>query len=853
MSKKLSVDLSLNATAYKQGTNEVIVQTNKLSASTKDYIETAGSLRKQFMTARREAQNLAAQYNDLSKAEKQSEIGKEIRENMQFAIERAGELQDVMSDTQQAIKNAASDTRGWDGLKEGMDAVGDATVSVMGTIAAMTGDQKDLNKALGAYMAIEKGLAGVIKVVNMLQAQSKVMKAIDLVQTKALTVAQSLQTKQTWLGVAAQKTFNLVANANPYVLLATAILTVCGAIGTYIALTHKSAQEQIYEEEMLDTKKRALEAYNDTFTKSYADGIAGYRELENAWKQMKGTHQETEWIKKCANKFNEYGANVKTAADVDKFFAQQGKNVIESLRKRAIAEAQVARAKELYTKSVELQMKAEAKQAEARAMAAMDQARFMQLSANPVQNIVEIFNLGDAVKKRQEAMVNEVKNIAATYTAMSSQFKRLGDNMMAKVDWGDFNWGKFEPDTSDFKKVKDKAKKEGKEVAKTYKEELENNIKELEKQLNSLKPTPENEERKIQIQADIEEAKKQLEDFQIWTGEKTIPLKFSDDWFNEQMQLAKKLQSAVELGTDEWQKLNNRIAELNGKHIQIMAEINKDEIQKSINEIIDNGVKPIELKIKKQHDFSLLDDDARQEADGIIQKISQLEQAYKELEKVKNESKDTITTDAATKGLETLQTEINNTTELLTPYIEKQKEAEENEAAREKIEMRADAWGSYSEMIGGAAQALSALGDEEGAQIAQFAMNTAAMLADMVSRIMALQAETMAEGAASVFDLPFPANIAAWATVAATIGSIFASLPKFAEGGVVGGGSYSGDKILARLNSGEGVLTKQGLRNLTDIANRGPEVQAIALTSVRVKGSDIYLSQENYKKINHIK
>jgi predicted dinucleotide-utilizing enzyme len=390
---------------------------------------------------------------------------------------------------------------------------------------------------------------------------------------------------------------------------------------------------------------------------------------------------------------------------------------------------------------------------------------------------------------------------------------------MESVNWSDYNWGKFEPDTSAFKNIKEKAKANGKTIAKTYKEELEQAVNDIQKQLYDLKPTPKNEEKKLKLQADLQTAQKQLEDFQIWTGEKTIPLKFSDDWFDEQMSMAKKLQSAVEYGSDEWKQLNNKITELNNIHIQITAEINKEEIQKSINEIVQNGIKPIEIKIKNDDNFSLLKDTDKKEVDKIIQKINQLQSAYNELEKIKKESKDTITTDAAVEGLKTLQKEIDNTTESLKTYQEKQKEAEKNELTKQKISDRADAWGSYGDMLSGASQALGALKDSEANQIAQFTLNTSAMLADLVSRIMALQAETMAEGAASVFHLPFPANIAAWATVAATIGSIFASLPKFAEGGIVPGGSYSGDKVLSLVNSGEGLLTRQGVANLNKLYN----------------------------------
>lgn len=64
-------------------------------------------------------------------------------------------------------------------------------------------------------------------------------------------------------------------------------------------------------------------------------------------------------------------------------------------------------------------------------------------------------------------------------------------------------------------------------------------------------------------------------------------------------------------------------------------------------------------------------------------------------------------------------------------------------------------------------------------------------------------------GPAAVFTQP--------AFIATAVGGVvaaFSAIPKFETGGIVGGTSYTGDKILARLNSGELVLNKQQQSNL---------------------------------------
>ncbi|MBK3516711.1 phage tail tape measure protein [Carboxylicivirga marina] len=109
------------------------------------------------------------------------------------------------------------------------------------------------------------------------------------------------------------------------------------------------------------------------------------------------------------------------------------------------------------------------------------------------------------------------------------------------------------------------------------------------------------------------------------------------------------------------------------------------------------------------------------------------------------------------------------------------------------------------------------------------------------------QAKAMSGGAASGAKLPFPANIAAIAAVLATVTSVFASLPKFEDGGVVGGNSYYGDKILARVNSKELILNRQQQASLYNQMNSGLE-GSFQIGEARVRGGDIIYAIEYTSK-----
>ena len=81
--------------------------------------------------------------------------------------------------------------------------------------------------------------------------------------------------------------------------------------------------------------------------------------------------------------------------------------------------------------------------------------------------------------------------------------------------------------------------------------------------------------------------------------------------------------------------------------------------------------------------------------------------------------------------------------------------------------------------------------------------------------------EAVAGATASGAKLPFPGNLIAIAIGVGHVLAVLANLHKFATGGIVGGNSYSGDKQLARVNSGEMILNKQQQATLFNAIKSG--------------------------------
>lgn len=167
------------------------------------------------------------------------------------------------------------------------------------------------------------------------------------------------------------------------------------------------------------------------------------------------------------------------------------------------------------------------------------------------------------------------------------------------------------------------------------------------------------------------------------------------------------------------------------------------------------------------------------------------------------------------------------------PFPDFKSKAEEIEDMNKNLTMTGDIFGNLGSIMG-------SFGDDMGAWM----LGTVGQIAEMIVQLNAL---ATANGVASASKLPFPANIAAIATVVATIASVFASLPKFADGGVVGGSSYFGDKLLARVNSGEMILNQGQQARLLSMTDGG---NVRVSGDVRLSGKDIYISLRNYMGIS---
>lgn len=218
---------------------------------------------------------LTTTYRGLTEEEKNSPFGVELARGIDALTERAGEARDAMSDVEQSIRNASSDTRTFDQLAQGMSV---ATAGFQG----LTGAGKLLGIEMGNDVEVIAKLQAAMAVTNSLttiqtalQKQSALMQGLNAAKTALATVSQQAYAVATGEATVAQTAFNVVASANPYALLLTAGGALIGVITAFAAVTRESTDE------VKDAKKEM-----DTLTASVNEAAEAYERLGNKIKNL---------------------------------------------------------------------------------------------------------------------------------------------------------------------------------------------------------------------------------------------------------------------------------------------------------------------------------------------------------------------------------------------------------------------------------------------------------------------------------------------------------------------------------------------------------------------------------------
>lgn len=767
MGRKLSVDLELNAKGYTQGINEAKNATAQytnatvdLKKETEDYLSQFGSLRKQLRGAKQEAYNLAAQFSQLSKTEKDSEIGQQLAGELQFAIEKAAELEDVMSDTNDAIRNAASDTAGLDAFKESLDVGKDIATAYIGVLAKMTGNEEALKNALSSLAIVQGSFNAVIKTTNMLQKNSSTMIALQRAGVLSLAQAHKVSEAAAKASTIAMKGLGAAMKTVPYLALAAGIAALGVAIAKYIAKTDKASEaSKKLKKEMHDASIQGAKDAQSDITKLNLL----YRATQNVNLKM---NDRVKAVKEIQRLYPDYFGNLTQ----EQILAGKASDAYKKLRDDILACAQ-ARA---YEKKI---------------------------GELAEQNI----DLDDQIKKQEELVKFTKKQAEDAKRAENGQVYGTGGINMSAV-----NASKA---VSAYEKEKKKLEELNKQKAENIKhqEEYATAIDKLTPAVNRIDENN-NKGRGIKTESKT--------DIDLLPKENKLDRQL-DAWF-------KDFNKKIATKTKESAEMNKGVA-----NIDFITS--PQQIQGAEN-AIQQALQVDDIKF----DFSALPEAMQEAAEEAAEKLDRLAEAMA----IAGQQRAKFMAAGDTKGVE----EMDKQLAILTEDYNKQSEEVGKYVKRsEEVKNLSDSFKSVGDSVGALGGLFGALGD---------ATDDAGM------KTMGIIAETLATMALSFANaLKSCTTWYEWVAFGITGMTQLVSMVSqvkqltaggYAEGGIVPGNSFAGDKVMAMVNSGEMILNTHQQKNLFDMLN-GITGTGIAATNIeltgKIRGKDLLLVQKNYNTI----
>lgn len=222
--------------------------------------------------------------------------GKQNTEEYQQTANKAAELKDAFGDAQKEVQNLSSDTSTLNSVLGALGAASGGIAVATGAMKLFGDESEDVQEAQKKLQAAIALTNGVTAIQNSLQNESNLMLGIGKIQEYAKAKATALATKNTIAATIAQKAFNLVAKANPYVLLAMALITVVGALVAFSAGTSEAAKQQKQLNDLEKAWLGYLDGESDKMKTVSNERIAALQRELTVAKARNASNEETQKI-----------------------------------------------------------------------------------------------------------------------------------------------------------------------------------------------------------------------------------------------------------------------------------------------------------------------------------------------------------------------------------------------------------------------------------------------------------------------------------------------------------------------------------------------------------------------------
>ena len=838
MANRVNVDISANVAGFVDGMNKASEAAQQYETETRKISDSSVNFRKELREAKKQAQDLQAGYLALSNEVKNSNFGKEMARQLELAKQKAAELIDIQGDLNAELSNRASDTATFDTLADGLSGIASTMSAVTGTMGIFTDNTEMMTKAVTMFTTAESIASAAIKVKNLLQSHSSLMLGIAKVQQKALTAAENLDTVAktnnavattaaataanldtaaktkniavTTAATVAQKAFNVVAKANPYVLLATAVIGVVSAFALFSDGAEEATEAQKKLNEAEENGKKVSEAYSSTLASEYSKLMTGYTKLKAQWSSLANDSQRKKFIIEHKSELKSLGLEINNVADAEAAFNGDTSKIVEAFRKRAQAAALSAKMMALYSQEMQI----------------VDRMNEVKLTGpragDKAYGVNGFLKRDEKTKYSGRPTYNEGRYYMGSDGSYLYTQKGAEEALKASEAWKDLEAQQRDNQQSQrateglYLDLAKSSKLYGDSISTTTKN-TSNNTDKTKKQIETFKEAVEEYDRLVSEQKKLKEL--------ITSG------RVGEEGIKGLEEEIKGYDDKIKDIADKW-------------HIKAKVEIEppQDKDISKINEILSNALHP-----KFKYDFSSIPEEFKKSSEETLSAIERIEHAMEQLDSIMNDKKSSDTQIAAAqKGIEELSAWYDKLIEKANIYQEVNDRRKELQEDNEKLAKTYSDIGSAVGSVGDMFNSLSKLADDDPA------LQVMGIVAQAVANMFAGYAQAQKMAAEQAGPWAWVAFAAAGMAQTLALVAQIKNATKFATGGIVGGSSYSGDNIYARLNSGEMVLNSRQQRNLFNLLDTGlmPQkgVTNVQVTGV-VRGTDLLLVQKNTNKV----
>ena len=313
-------------------------------------------------------------------------------------------------------------------LKTGLQGIAGSASLVVGIMGFFNQKSEEMIMLQTKIQSLLGIIVGLETTYNTVKKTGILMRAVEDLQTKALIASQALEAKAkttnialTWSEVAAQKAFNLVAKSNPYVILASAILTVVGGIALLIKANKEGAKAQEEANKKMEEEQRLRK--NAAY--SVAQQMVEYKKLQTEWKSMnESLDKQKKFIKNNQSEFQKLGVSIAGVNDAENIFIKNEQAFIDSLKHRAMAAAAMVQMQEQYKTVIDKMIEMDDYTKSGGNEDTKKQAKY--LTDNYIARLL-----------KQKGVINSTKS-AGAYLDLIKDGKASGNKMLQEsgIDWG---------------------------------------------------------------------------------------------------------------------------------------------------------------------------------------------------------------------------------------------------------------------------------------------------------------------------------------------------------------------------------------------------------------------------------